>query len=349
MPTSTKKNRFIFLFYGFCSASEDSGQQPLELNAFPLKQCLAIDIYSLEADQWSKLKNNDSLLDHHIFQSINNQNRLVLTGPNSMNADETSENQDSDVNLNLLNQLIQHQLAQSKLVISLKNLIYILKENCIHCYEFDAKLEQLICLPYFRLPEKLSTFVIAAAVPSDTTPPATKSLFTWLCDESDLSPKDSFELENEYLYGNDPAEESKDNFKEALIYLLNMQLGVLYQFYPAKNKLKKLPNLLLKHTSNETSIICMKSKLYVTGGLLPKPGDDSDTAEQTQDTGTAIEEYDDHKETWTLYMNSTEARISPTTSSFSLESIETGDHSQRARGNRIYELQRFFKLKMALV
>lgn len=77
--SSCKKNRYIFLLYGLCLASEGSGQ-PVELNAFPLKQCLAIDVYSLEADQWSKLKNNDSLLDHHVFQSINNQNRLILTG-----------------------------------------------------------------------------------------------------------------------------------------------------------------------------------------------------------------------------------------------------------------------------
>lgn len=78
--SSCKNNRYIFLLYGLCLASEGSGQ-PVELNAmFPLKQCLAIDFYSLEADQWSKLKNNDSLLDHHVFQSINNQNRLILTG-----------------------------------------------------------------------------------------------------------------------------------------------------------------------------------------------------------------------------------------------------------------------------
>lgn len=150
------------------------------------------------------------------------------------------------------------------------------------------------------------------------------------------------------MNGNDPAEETKDTFKEALIYLLNMQLGVLYQFYPAKNKLKKLPNLLLKHTSDETSIISVKSKLYVTGGLLPKPGEED--ADQLQGMGTAIEEYDDHKETWSVFMNSAEARISPTTSSFSIESVEAGDYSQRAsQSNRIYELQRFFKLKMALV
>ncbi len=75
---------------------------------------------------------------------------------------------------------------------SLKNLIYILKENCIHCYEFNCKLEQLVCLPYFRLPEKLSTFVLAAAVSSDIAPSTTKSLFTWYSDDSDSSPKGRF-------------------------------------------------------------------------------------------------------------------------------------------------------------
>ena len=117
-----------------------------------------------------------------------------------------------------------------------------------------------------------------------------------------------------------------------------MQLGVLYQFYPAKNKLKKLPNLLLKHSSNETSIICIKSKLYVTGGIL--------SGDEQNETGTAIEEYDDQKETWTVFMNSTEARISPTTSVFS---IQETDGALKSQNNGVYEFQRFFKLKMALV
>lgn len=99
------------------------------------------------------------------------------------NSEETAT--DSDNNLPLLNQLIENQQTQSKLVISLKNLIYILKENCLHCYEFDLNLEQLICLPYFRLPANLSTFVLAGVVPSQTEPSSTKSLFTWYSDEED--------------------------------------------------------------------------------------------------------------------------------------------------------------------
>ncbi len=63
-------------------------------------------------------------------------------------------------------------------------------------------------------------------------------------------------------------EESGVDFCEVLIYLLNMEMGVLYQFYPAKNKLKKLPDLLMKHLSSETFLVHVNSKLHVTGAIL---------------------------------------------------------------------------------
>jgi len=44
-----------------------------------------------------------------------------------------------------------------------------------------------------------------------------------------------------------------------------MEMGVLYQFYPAKNKLKKLPDLLI---SSETFLVHVNSKLHVTGAIL---------------------------------------------------------------------------------
>ncbi len=60
-------------------------------------------------------------------------------------------------------------------------------------------------------------------------------------------------------------EESEVDLCEVLIYLLNMEMGVLYQFYPAKNKLKKLPDLLI---SSETFLVHVNSKLHVTGAIL---------------------------------------------------------------------------------
>ena len=75
---ASKKSSYIFLFYGLCAG--DATANTSDSVGFPFRQCLIIDVYNLETDQWSKLKNNDSLLEHHIFQSINNQNRLILNG-----------------------------------------------------------------------------------------------------------------------------------------------------------------------------------------------------------------------------------------------------------------------------
>lgn len=66
-------NDLIFLLYGL--SSNDSTN-----NSFSLSQCMSIDFYNLATDQWSSIKNTDSLLNHHIYQSINNQNRSILTG-----------------------------------------------------------------------------------------------------------------------------------------------------------------------------------------------------------------------------------------------------------------------------
>ncbi len=191
----------IFIMYGLSQRSDQENRGITENMAsnFSLKQCLAIEFYNLETDQWSRLKNTDSLLDHHMFQTIKNQNRLMLatrqSGSNNPphqqgEEDQNDEDEMENNSLNLLNQLIRHQQAQSKLVISLRNLIYILKENCIHCYEFDLNLEQLICLPYFRLPANLSTFWLAAAVSSSTQPSNAKSLFTWYSEKETSSTLD---------------------------------------------------------------------------------------------------------------------------------------------------------------
>ncbi len=145
---------------------------------------------------------------------------------------------------------------------------------------------------------------------------------------------------NQKLEGDD--EESLADFNEVLIYLLNMEMGVLYQFYPAKNKLKKLPNLLLKHLSSETFIIDIKSRLYVTGGIL------ADEEKETTAAATAIEVYDETSETWSIFINNINSiRISPTSSIFSIE--DSSSDQQHRKPSDINETKRFFKLKMSLV
>jgi len=74
-----------------------------------------------------------------------------------------------------------------------------------------------------------------------------------------------------------------------------MEMGVLYQFYPAKNKLKKLPDLLMKHLSSETFLVHVNSKLYVTGAIL------ADEVKGMPGTATAIEQLDGISETWTVF------------------------------------------------
>jgi hypothetical protein len=290
IKNNDKKN-YIFVFYGVCYANETiESQLTFNTGSSLVTQCLSIDYYSIETDQWSNLNiaNNNSLLSHHIFQSINIQNRSIFTS----NYQQETE----------LNQLIQHQLAQAKTIVSLKNLIYILKENCINCYEFDSNLEQLICLPYFRLPNNLSSFSLATAFPVKITAACgslSTTLFSWYSDnedtvdslqsspqvahcnrniESSLKASSSSEnhLNNETKtddLSDDNDSQNNDsncmrNKKEALIYLINVEKKVLYEFYPAKNKLKKLPNLTLKHAANQTFVLSIKSKLYVTGGIL---------------------------------------------------------------------------------
>ena len=335
----------IFLFYGLCYSEGSTG------DALPLKQCLSIEFYNLETDQWSLLKStSNTLLDHQIFQTINYQNRLVLTG----NAAEANAEAEPVNNSNLLNQLIEHQLSQSTSIITLKNLIYILKENCINCYEFDLTLEQLVCLPYFRLPSNLSSFVLAAAFPVKTLPTSTLSLFSWNCESDEDESAASL---SERKSHNDIKEDDLDSIqeecdeqmtlqskKEVVIYLLNTQAGILYQFYPAKNKLKKMPNLLLKHSTNETALLYIKSKLYVTGGICDSESSDDATV-NSKEAATAIEVFDEDRETWSVFMDKIDTRVSPSSSAFSL-----GNNDSESASNDSVKLKKhFFKLKMSLV
>jgi hypothetical protein len=377
-----------------------------------LVQCMSIDVYNLETDSWSVLNLNNSLLNIHVFQSNSNFNRMfasALIGDEAASSsnsspsssfssstfaaasnsassnlshlrhdDETHEQDQhqaiqTDINLIvLLNKFANYQLAQARSIVSLKNLIYILKENCIHCYEFNSKSNQLVCLPYFRLPDNLNTFMLASAISVKTTNNIASSfstnsascssananssltgggscvsLFSWFSDNEDSAPcsfnaynptnslindsllgkpsnsteSDSLNITNDFAnhLNNEEGDEENDtekinmlnkNKKEAVIYLLSPQQSIIYEFYPAKNKLKKLPNLILKHSPNDTFIISIKSKIYVTGGINPansnvkhgkgKPLNDDG------DESMAIEVFDQEKNSWSIFMNKLE-------------------------------------------
>lgn len=345
---SSKENNFIFLFYGICYLnSNDHNESAAQIRAQTsiLTQCLSIDYYNIHTDQWCALvSTNSSLLNHHIFQSLNNLNRSISN--NSAESDE--------LNLSAINQLIENQLAQSKTIVSLKNLIYILKENCINCYEFNSDVEQLICLPYFRLPANLSTFSLATALPARVTATncsASSNLFSWHSDNEEsllASPQqqeamlkteldfssilkhqdDLVEANSAHFVTTTTTKQQQQHKKEALIYLINPQKRALYEFYPARNKLKKLPNLTLKHLPNETFVLNIKSKLYVTGGLVESVAGAANEMEQ----GNEIEVLDEDRTSWSLFKQNFTTNSSLATTNTTLKLTK-----------------HFFKLKMSLV
>jgi len=382
----TKANNFIFLFYGICYANNTNDTvRPIMINngTAMLTQCLSIDFYNIDTDQWTILNtsNNNSLLNHHIFQTINIQNRNI----NNHAVEEHQEQEQLETN-SVLNQLINHQLAQSKTIVSLKNLIYILKENCINCYEFNSDTEQLTCLPYFRLPANLSSFSLATAFSIKITSSgysSSNTLFSWYSDNEDSSSSSSMLSSPQATHSNknietmlnkssnndnslenisgtnnnnkdddlsDDNNETRTNNsnefmrskKEALIYLINPQKRILYEFYPAKNKLKKLPNLILDHSSNETYVLSIKSKLYVTGGYFETnqvlhDNDTTTTSTTTnnnnnnnEENSNAIEILNEDKDNWSLFKNN----LAFVPNNIDNQSVQMTKH--------------FFKLKMSL-
>lgn len=341
--SKNSKENFIFNLYGLSYSNNDS---------FNLVQCLTIEFYNIELDQWSVLNLNNSLLSHHIFSVYNQYNRALLMENDNQ---ETLNQNDGEH----LKKLINLQITQSQRVVSLKYLIYILNENCIHCYEFDSKQEQLVCLPYFRLPNNLNGFVLGGAM-SVKTPNVVsslcsdgetqcKTLFSWYSDSEEscqehasMSSRSSLLNLNESNQGADfssfeASAESEEldlskrvvcrQEKEALIFIINAQQGILYEFYPAKNKLVKLPNLLLKHAQTNTFIIQIKSKLYVTGGYESEISDDG--------SGPIIEIFDQETKTWSIFMNVED------------KSESSSDHASGPI--HLMRLKHFFKLKMSLV
>ena len=340
---STTSSNFIFLFYGICYNESNETTPLINTGSSLLNQCHAIDYYNIDKNQWFTLNttNNNSLLNHHIFQSINNQNRSIIT-----NIDDLT-NQDN------LKKLIEHQLSQSKTIVSLRNLIYILKENCINCYEFNSNLEQLVCLPYFRLPTNLSQFSLACAFSIKTTTSCSlsSSLFSWYSDTEEStsllsSPqitnrnlestlKNDIDIQDDTSDDEPKTNEMTRNKKETLIYLINAQKRTLYEFYPAKNKLKKLPNLLLKHSATETFVLNIKSKLYVTGGIVDNEDEVTSTLKQSTNDesnneivcSNAIEILNEDKDCWSIFKNNLNDNHN--------ETIQLTKH--------------FFKLKMSLI
>jgi hypothetical protein len=139
--------------------------------------------------------------------------------------------------------------------------------------------------------------------------------------------------------------------KEAVIYLINPTKSLVYEFYPAKNKLKKLPTLLLRHHNSEASIININSKLYVTGGYLTKNDENShhvlaaaassssDNEESdessTSSDGSAIEVYDVTSNAWSIFMPK-------------LSTPMIGDDDEDDLFGQLPVIRKFFKLKISI-
>ena len=378
--TINEKNNYIFLFYGICYENDSSDSNASSLSSSRLVQCLSIDFYNIETDSWSILNLNNSLLNHHIYQSFNQYNR------NIQNQLENEPESNPDEENNQLRNFINLQLTQAKSILTLKNILYILNQNCIHCYEFNSKQSQLICLPYFQLPINLNKFILAKAisVKDETKSSSCMSLFSWFSDsDEEESDEDNLDNQNEDIEENtnlackseqvseQTTEESSNtnnktiseevedeeeddelkqnllykNKKEALIYILNPQQGIIYEFYPAKNKLLKLPNLCLKHLPNETFILKIKSKLYVTGGILDTNTNSSESSIINNDlsniNATAIEVFSKQTNSWSIFMNKLD-----NSSNFSSKIVLT--NAQTNRNQPIPITRNYLKLKMSL-
>jgi hypothetical protein len=371
-------NNYIFLFYGICYENDLSETNASSSTSPRLVQCLSIDFYNIETDSWSILNLNNSLLNHHIYQSFNQYNRII------QNQLENETDSNTNEENNQLRNFINLQLTQAKSILTLKNILYILNQNCIHCYEFNSKQSQLICLPYFQLPINLNKFILAKAisVKDETKSSSCMSLFSWFSDsdEEDLE-EDNLDNQSEDIEENNDSsnlackseqvseqtidessstnktlnedlEENEDdeflenilhkNKKEALIYLLNPLQGIIYEFYPAKNKLLKLPNLCLKHLPNETFILKIKSKLYVTGGILDKINDESSIINDDNNlNATAIEVFSKQTNSWSIFMNKLD-------SSSNLASKLVLTNAQTNRNQPIPITRNYLKLKMSL-
>ena len=302
--SKSKEENFILVLYGIKYEQEELEEQSFQ-------QSMTIEMYSIENDKWKEMNiEYNSILNHHLFSFYHLNNAVDLDLPS----------------------LIKIQIEQSKLVVGLKNLIYILNDNCIHCFEFE-KQNVNSYLPYFRLPKNLTGFVLARAVSFKTANILTqfdmdnsnkKSLFSWYSDTEEKSPSmsstSSNSLQSPTIHDYDEDGSCKRvlirHEKEALMFILNPDQGLLYEFYPGKNKLLRMPNLILKHDKYATFVFKIKSRVVVTGGI----GDEEGFYE--------IESYDRDTHQWSIL---TKYPIS----------MDKSDQSQIIRS--------FFRLKMSLV
>lgn len=334
-------------------------------NSILLKQCYSIDVYNIDNDSWTTIDLNNnpssSLVSHHLFSSLRQFNKNIeqssQSDTQSLNGNSNLHNPDFNYNCNTnLTGLIEMQLKQSRMLISMNNLMYVLNENCIHCYEFDAKNMQLNCLPYFHLPiSNLDRDFVGTAVGIKTPKSSeTPNPFTWASDddnESDIINSSEKFSESQIAEAN-----SKRPWKkEALIYLLNPEQSIMYEFYPARNKLKKLPPLKLKHNQLDTYIINIKSRLCVTGGIM-------DGNDELFPSNSAIEVFDENSNSWQVVTDKVES-ISPL-SCFYLNSSSQDDASPTIHMDHLQnslsrppsnfnqvipKTKNYFKLKMSLV
>jgi hypothetical protein len=341
---STKNEEdFIIVFYGICFDSD--------LNRFV--QCLEIDAYNVNLDEWHTVA-LDSLLDHHIFYMFNNQFSRISNNSYSIEL------------------LLSFQPYQAKLITSVKSILYILNENCIRCYEFDSQIKTFNSLPYFQLPlNNLINYVISATTvitattagvgvggsgansisgsASGSEPSLNSMLFTWYTlssPESDSSPASTPESTTTLPSSSNHEQEPEERcmfVKEALIYLLDAQNSLIYEFYPAKNKLKKLPNLLYKHcidSTMNTFLMNIKRRVFVSGALL-NTQDDSETG---------IETFDPETNAWSLFVSNMDNLLNSNTNDTSDNQKEEATTAAIATQNpAVPFLKNFFKLKMSLV
>ena len=320
-------NDFIFVFYGITNKRrtiDDNGNIDDQMinnedyfeNLY--EKCKIIEYYNIDTDSWFVLTLPNTLSNYHLFE-LNSQydiRRFICE---------------------------RDKLIRKKSIISLRNIIYILQNNSIHCYQFSTKSSQFICLPYFRLPDNLinNNFILLKAI-EKKAPSAgcCLSSFSWISSDSEAN---ADENENDENFN---GAEEINNKREVLIFLANLDEKLIYEFYPARNKLKKLPNLLLKHSINDTFVLEIKSNIYLTGGLNEDSIIQNESENEQQLTPNnvsgarygCIEKFDYETNNWEIFMDCIESL-----------NINNVDHSQEEGGTFVFPLtNNLFKLKMSI-
>jgi hypothetical protein len=354
-------------------------QPPADNTHHPrLAQCFHIDYYNINTNHWSTLTLTPPL-DHNIFHLYNNQ--LNRTSHSRHTTAELIKSQLAMCRLLVSVKSVLYILndncvrcydfdsALRKLIPLPYFQLHISNLNNVNNFVISATTTVTSTTALINMKSaSFSSNGTPCYVGSGSEPSLDAMLFTWYSQtnsedsstaSSSLSTSEvssptmnnntagETESASSSTANNDPGDdgevvETRLFVKEALVYLFDTQNSVVYEFYPAKNKLKKLPPLLHRHSfdpSVSSMIFTIKSKVYVAGALA---GDSSSNS-------TLIEVYDPDTNSWSVFINKLEDALDLGAGADETVVGELNDGEEVSRAAPGVPLMKhFFKLKMSL-